>query len=190
MRIETKRVSDLEPAPYNPRVELKPGMPGYERLRRSLEEFDLVQPLVWNRRTGFVVGGHQRLSLLKDRGQTEVDCVVVDLPDERERALNVALNNEQVGGEWDTGKLLELLDGLRADGVDATLTGFSAEDLTEMLMTPAADFAPPEPEPPADAAVELSVEVPPARWSEVKTWVDSLLAAEPEVRVHVRGGSV
>ncbi|MDX1969620.1 MAG: ParB N-terminal domain-containing protein [Planctomycetaceae bacterium] len=103
MRIETLPLADLKPAPYNPRKKLRPGMPAYERLKRSLAEFDLVQPIVWNRTTGHVVGGHQRLQILKDRGDVDVACVVIEVSLEREQALNIALNNPQVGGDWDRG---------------------------------------------------------------------------------------
>src|SRR5690349_11529684 len=105
MQIQRLSISQLTPAPYNPRVTLKPGDKRYATLARSLAEFDLVQPLVWNERTGHLVGGHQRLEILKHQGETEVDCVVVDLPLEREKALNVALNNAEVAGDWEPVKL-------------------------------------------------------------------------------------
>jgi ParB-like chromosome segregation protein Spo0J len=127
MEIRTLPIDALKPAPYNPRIELKPGMAGYDRLARSLDEFDLVQPIVWNEQTGHVVGGHQRLAVLKARGVTEVPAVVVSLSIEREMALNVALNNAAVGGEWDPARLVDVLAELdgRPD-FDATLTGFDA----------------------------------------------------------------
>ena len=111
MQLRTLSITDLKPAPYNPRIELRPGMPGYERLARSLDQFELVQPIVWNEQTGHVVGGHQRLTVLRDRGVTEGPVVVVSLSLEREQALNVALNNANVGGDWDPAKLVDLLSG-------------------------------------------------------------------------------
>ena len=66
MRIVTKNVSELQPAPYNPRLELTRDDPHYRKLKRSIERFGLVEPLLWNKRTGFLVGGHQRLRVLKD----------------------------------------------------------------------------------------------------------------------------
>lgn len=114
MRIEKIEASRLNPAVYNPRRDLKPGDKDYEKLKRSIEEFGFVEPVVWNERTGSAVGGHQRLKVLLDLGQTLIDCVVVDLEPDREKALNLALNRIQ--GDWDEGKLAELLadlDGLR-----------------------------------------------------------------------------
>jgi len=85
-------ISKIKPAAYNPRKSLLPGDPEYEKLLKSIDEFDCVEPLVWNRRSGNLVGGHQRLKILAARGDTEVMCSVVDLSPEREKALNLALN--------------------------------------------------------------------------------------------------
>ncbi len=70
MQLRTLPVSLLKPAPYNPRIVLQPGMPGYDRLKRSLTEFGLVQPIIWNESTGHIVGGHQRLAILEAEGIT------------------------------------------------------------------------------------------------------------------------
>jgi len=79
MRIETILIEKINPAPHNPRRDLQPGDSEYEKLERSLSEFDCVEPLVWNRRTGNLVGGHQRMKILIARGDREVQCSVVDL---------------------------------------------------------------------------------------------------------------
>ena len=89
MIIEKKKVTDLIPADYNPRKDLKPGDPEYEKLKRSLEQFGYVEPVIWNKATGRVVGGHQRLKVLIDMGITEVECVVVDLPEDKEKLLGI-----------------------------------------------------------------------------------------------------
>ncbi len=132
MRIETVPIDQLNPAPYNPRVELKPGDPAYEKIKRSLDEFGLVEPLVWNRLTGNIVGGHQRYNVLLARGDKEVQVSVVELSPEREKLLNVALN--RLTGEWDDAKLAALLDELtKLPDVDATLTGFDLPDIADLL---------------------------------------------------------
>lgn len=132
MRIERISVSRIDPAPYNPRLDLKPGDPDYEKLARSIGEFGCVEPLVWNQRTGRLVGGHQRLKILIARGDAEVDVSVVDLDEAREKALNIALN--RISGDWDQRRLAELLDELsRSADIDATLTGFDAVDIDELL---------------------------------------------------------
>ena len=91
MVIQTLPVGKLVPADYNPRKDLKPGDPEYDKLKRSIEQFGYVEPVIWNKTTGRVVGGHQRLKVLIDMGITEVECVVVELPETKEKALNVAL---------------------------------------------------------------------------------------------------
>src|SRR5699024_6936641 len=92
MEIRKMHIMDLIPAEYNPRKELKPGMPEYEKLRKSIKEFGYVDPVIWNERTGKVVGGHQRLNVMKELGYKEVNVSVVDLDEQKEKALNIALN--------------------------------------------------------------------------------------------------
>lgn len=88
MEIIKKRIADMERAAYNPRVELRPGDDEYEALKYSLEHFGQVEPIVWNRRTNRVVGGHQRLTVEQDLGHEEVWVSVVDLDDLKEKELN------------------------------------------------------------------------------------------------------
>ena len=103
MYIETKKISELNPALYNPRKDLQPGDKEYEKLKKSIEEFGYVEPVIWNKQTGNIVGGHQRLKILKAQGLDEVDCVVVDMSEAKEKALNIALN--KITGEWNLEKL-------------------------------------------------------------------------------------
>ena len=98
MEIRKVPVKDLKPAKYNPRKDLKPGDPEFEKLKRSVEEFGYVEPILWNQRTGVVVGGHQRLKVLQNLGYTEVDCVILDLDEQKEKALNVTLN--KISGDF------------------------------------------------------------------------------------------
>lgn len=136
MKIETMLVSDLAASrtPYNPRVDLKPGMPAYDKLKRSMSEFGVVQPLVFNKRTGNLVGGHQRLTILESDGVESVEVVVVDEPLEREKALNIALNNGNVAGQWDEEKLEALLSELdNHTEIDATLTMFDQPEIDKWL---------------------------------------------------------
>lgn len=131
MEIRKIEVSKLNPAEYNPRVQLKPGDKEYEKLKRSINEFGFVEPIIWNKRSGNVVGGHQRLSVLKDLGYTEVECVIVDLDDNKEKALNIALNKIQ--GDWDNDKLADLLSELDASAFDVSMTGFDLAEVDELL---------------------------------------------------------
>ena len=92
MIIEKKNTADLLPADYNPRKDLKPGDAEYEKLKRSIEQFGYVEPVIWNKVTGRVVGGHQRLKVLIDMGISEVECVVVEMDEEKEKALAISMN--------------------------------------------------------------------------------------------------
>lgn len=118
MRIEKKPLRALKRAAYNPRKKLKEGDKEYEKIKRSIEAFELVEPLVWNERTGNLVGGHQRLTVMQDMGYTEVEVSVVNLDEAQEKQLNVTLN--KVKGRWDFDKLAELLGEMD----DVALTGF------------------------------------------------------------------
>jgi len=132
MHIESVPIERINPAVYNPRIDIQPGDRDYDRLQRSMDEFGFVEPLVWNRRTGNLVGGHQRLKILAARGVGRIEVSVVDLPLEREQALNVALN--KIGGDWDERKLADLLTGLaQIPDFDVSLTGFDATEMTQLL---------------------------------------------------------
>ena len=131
MVIQTLPVGKLVPADYNPRKDLKPGDPEYEKLKRSITEFGYVEPVIWNKTTGHVVGGHQRLKVLIDTGVTEVECVVVEMDSEKEKALNIALN--KINGEWDKDKLSLLIADLQGVDFDVSLTGFDAPELDALF---------------------------------------------------------
>lgn len=131
MEIRKVKVSDLRPAEYNPRQDLKPGDREYEKIARSIDTFGYVEPIVWNEATGNIVGGRQRLKVLIERGETEVEVSVVNLSDHDEKVLNVALN--KITGRWDTGKLTDLLKELQAEGA-MEVTGFEDWELDALSM--------------------------------------------------------
>lgn len=131
MEIRTLKAAELKAAAYNPRKDLQPEDAEYKKLRRSMEEFGYVEPIIWNERTGNVVGGHQRLKVLLTQGKEEIECVVTDLDEKDEKILNVLLN--KVKGRWDIGKLADLLQELDEAG-DMELTGFEDWELQSLLM--------------------------------------------------------
>lgn len=103
--MELRPISELKPAEYNPRKKLQPGDPEYEDIKRSIETFGYADPIIINK-GGTIIGGHQRLTVLRDLGYEEVSVIVVDLDKNHEKALNIALN--KITGEWDQ----ELLKGV------------------------------------------------------------------------------
>ncbi len=132
MKTRRMPISRLQPADYNPRQDLKPDDPRYLALAKSLDEFGLVQPFVFNQRTGRLVSGHQRLKVLQARGETHAEVVVVDLPPGKERALNLALN--KISGGWDRPKLASLLEELvKTPELDLDITGFETPEVDQLL---------------------------------------------------------
>jgi len=132
MNLQRIPVEKLKPAKYNPRRDLKPGDPAYEKIKRSLHDFGYVDPVIWNEATGNIVGGHQRYKVLVAEGATEIDCVVVHIENPAdEKALNVALN--KAVGEWEPVALADLLTDLQQNGYDLGATGFDAAEIDELF---------------------------------------------------------
>ena len=121
MEIVKRKLSDLISPEYNPRKKLKPKDEEYQKIKRSIEKFGYADLIVINK-DNTIIGGNQRTQVMKDLGYNEVDCVMVDLDKDDEKALNVALN--KITGEWDEKKLNDLILDLDKDGYDWTLTGF------------------------------------------------------------------
>jgi DNA modification methylase len=132
MNIQRIPADRLKPAKYNPRKDLKPGDPAYEKIKRSLNDFGYVDPVIWNEVTGNIVGGHQRYKVLVAEGATEIDCVVVHIENQAdEKALNIALN--KAVGEWEPVALADLLTDLQQSGYDLGATGFDAAEIDDLF---------------------------------------------------------
>ena len=125
-------IGDLNAAKYNPRKDLKPTDAEYVKLKNSIEHFGYIEPIVVNKRNNIVVGGHQRLKVLKELGYTDIDVVYVNLDDTEEKALNIALN--KISGDWDAEKLEDLLRDISLDtNFDVELTGFSLDEVNTLF---------------------------------------------------------
>lgn len=179
-------LSQLKPAPYNPRKPLDPASPAYRKLRASLTEFGLVEPLVWNELTGHVVGGHARLRILAELGVAEVPVSVVRLSDAREKALNVVLNNQEAQGRYDPAKLADLLAELE-DVPELDLTGFDSRTAAALRFEPAPTAAGAEPEANADR-VEVTLVTDAATYDALAADLDALVGRYDLV-THVRRGA-
>jgi ParB-like chromosome segregation protein Spo0J len=99
MIIEKKKIADLIPAPYNPRQSTAKQE---KHLKESLQKFGLVEPIIFNKQTGYIVGGHFRVRELKKLGIKEIECVIVDLNEADEKELNIRLNANTGSWDWDT----------------------------------------------------------------------------------------
>lgn len=129
MEFKKVLISELKPAAYNPRKNLSEKDPEYQRIRKSIETFGYVDPLIVNA-DHTVIGGHQRLKVLKDLGHAQIDVVLLDIPKTQEKALNVALN--KITGEWDFQQLSIVLSELKEEDFDIEITGFSDKELKEI----------------------------------------------------------
>ncbi|MCM8797652.1 MAG: DNA modification methylase [Candidatus Omnitrophica bacterium] len=132
MEIRKIPISQINIAKYNPRKDLQEHDPAYKRIENSIATYGLVDPLIWNQRSGNLVGGYQRIKILIKKGVKEVEVSVVDLDPEQEKALNLALNKVQ--GEWDYESLASLLQEMTSfPSFKIETTGFTSAELSSLL---------------------------------------------------------
>ena len=123
MEIVKVDINELISPEYNPRQITDDEM---EKLKNSINEFGYVAPIIVNKHNNHIVGGNQRYEALKQLGYTMIDVIYINQPDiNKEKALNIRLNN--LSGEWDTNKLQNILDDLKLQEFDVSLTGFDIE---------------------------------------------------------------
>ena len=127
--VVTVKRSQIKLAEYNPRY-IDDG--AKKRLKKGMKKLGLLTPLIWNRKTGVLVSGHQRLAIIDEmkkypeKGDYEIDVAAVDLTEAEEREANVAINNQSMMGDFDFDALRELAN---FDGVDIDAFGFAESDL-------------------------------------------------------------
>lgn len=127
---ETVHRGILKGAPYNPR---KISNAARKKLTESLKDHGLIAPLVWNKRTGHLVSGHQRLSILdalEGSEDYELTVAVIDVDEREEKILNVQVNNEAMMGEFDLDMLGEMS---LEDGISFDEMGFMPADAALMF---------------------------------------------------------
>jgi len=132
MIIRKIELEKINPAPYNPRIDLIDKDAELQKLENSINKFGYVEPIVWNESTGTLVSGHQRFKILKKQGLKKIEVSVVNLSIEKEKALNLALN--KIRGRWDNNKLAELLFELKElPDFDVNLSGFDNVEISKIL---------------------------------------------------------
>ena len=179
--IRTLPIGQLKPAPYNPRQRLRPTDPAYQKLEASVRAFGLVEPLIWNELTGYIVGGHARLRILKKLGMKEVPVSIVHLDVAQEKALNLVLNNHEAQGRFDTTKLADLLTELE-DLPEFELSGFDSTTLRNLRMEPDDDA---EDDEPRTGIVTVTLEMDAATFEEIEPAIDALIG-EHDLTSHVK----
>ncbi len=130
MEFRKLKIDTLVPAEYNPRKKLKPGDSEFEKIKNSINEFGYVDPVIVNKDLT-VIGGHQRISVLKILGFTEIDCVIIDIDKTKEKALNIALN--KISGEWNKELLADLIKDLQSLEYNVSLTGFDPPEIDQLF---------------------------------------------------------
>lgn len=128
-RMEEVLLKDMNPAPYNPRKQLKKTDKEYQTLLRSYQRFGYLGGIVWNRRTGNIVGGHQRIQIFRDQGLDRTMVCVVDVDIESEKAMNLMLNKSS--GVWEDDMLKDLLRSLDVELIQ--FTGFDDEEYARKI---------------------------------------------------------
>lgn len=133
MEIREVPIKKLNPAKYNPRKDLKPDDPEYIQLEKSIKEFGNVDPIIWNEDTGNIVGGHQRFKVLSHglNGNSMLPVSVVNLSEQKEKALNVALN--KISGEWDFPKYKDLIAELNIEEFDLDSIGLNQNEYDQLF---------------------------------------------------------
>lgn len=132
MKIEMINLDDYNDSPFNPRVEYRQGDATFEAVNKSIEEFDLLQPFIVNKRTGHYISGHIRKRVMKARGINKAEAVIVDFDIAKEKAAVIAFN--KISGSWDFSKLAGILDELsKIPDFDVTLTGFQISEISQIF---------------------------------------------------------
>lgn len=130
--IEQKPIDDIAPADYNPRIDLQPHDREYRQLKASLTAYGQITPLVYNQRTQRLVAGHQRLTVMRDLGWTDAWVALIDVPEHREKAVNVALN--RIDGRWDDSKLADIVAHATQDeNIDLDVIGFTPREADNLI---------------------------------------------------------
>lgn len=130
MNIQKISIEKLKEAKYNPRRKLEKTDESYKKIKASIEEFGYVDPIIVNLKNMTVIGGHQRLEIMKELGYNEIDCVVLNLDEKQEKRLNLSLNKNS--GYWDNVKLEELFDELKLSEEELYATGFSQSEIDNL----------------------------------------------------------
>lgn len=134
MKLQKVPVEKLKPAKYNPRKDLKPGDPAYEKIKRSMTTYGYVDPVIWNEVTGNIVGGHQRYKVLVAEGVKEIDCVVVHIENPQdEKALKEGTNVTRQTGEIEWTAIKRTHDNRYQAVADEGQNGFTAEKAATFL---------------------------------------------------------
>jgi len=121
-------IKDIKPNPKNPRTITEYQS---EALKRSINKFGFLQPIVVNKRNMQIVSGHQRLEAYKSLNKATVPVIFVNLNDKEEQALNVSMN--RVGGEFKQEGLVDIIKDLQGQTNLLETTGLESKEIEALL---------------------------------------------------------
>ena len=129
MKIELWEIDRIRPYDKNPRRNDK----AVEAVANSIREYGFRQPIVVDQ-NGVIVVGHTRYKAALKLGLASVPVhVAADLTPQQARAYRIADNRTNETAEWDIDLLPIEIGGLRDDGADLKLLGFTDKELAEHL---------------------------------------------------------
>lgn len=128
VEIQKLKLNTLKIPEYNPRIFPEEEM---QKLIKNIEENGYLELIVVNKRNNHIVSGSHRYKALQFLGYKEIDCIVIDIDENREKALNIAMN--RIGGFFDEDKLETIIRQLNETNFDLELTGLADFELDVML---------------------------------------------------------
>lgn len=102
----------------------------FRKIKNSIQKFGYVEPVIVNFDMT-IIGGHQRVTVLSDLEYTEIDCIVIDIDKNKEKALNIALN--KITGEWNKELLADWIKDLQDSDFDVAFTGFEPPEIEQLF---------------------------------------------------------
>ena len=125
------------------------------QIAASMVEFGFTNPVLIDKQ-GTIVAGHGRVEAARSLGLEEVPCIRLEhLTEDQVRAYCLADNKLALNAGWNMDTLAAELKGLEAVGFDMSLTGFSPEELAEIMGDTVEDTDPEEPAPEVEFSEEL-----------------------------------
>jgi DNA modification methylase len=153
MLVEMRPIDSIRPYENNPRL----NDAAVDAVAASIKAFGFRQPCVVDE-DGVIIVGHTRYKAAKKLGLTAVPVhVAVGLTPAQAKAYRLADNQTAQLSGWDDDKLPLELMALQEMGFDLNLTGFSGDELMELLQPePGEPQADPDdvPEPPDEAVTQ------------------------------------
>ena len=131
LNVEYRKVETLIPFARNPRTHSEAQV---AKLAASIVEFGWTNPLLVDGSHG-IIAGHGRLAAARKLGLSEVPVIELGhLSPSQKRAYVIADNRLALDAGWDEEMLAAELAELTESGYDLTLTGFSNEEIEDLLV--------------------------------------------------------